>query len=84
MTTILVVIIIAVLLAVSAVFLYKAGVFDFFKGAEPYGDVGDDISDQIKNPTENIPDTNPYQEGSNPFDESKVNPYDDVYENPFE
>ncbi|MBI5306197.1 hypothetical protein HZB04_01245 [Candidatus Wolfebacteria bacterium] len=45
---------------------------------------GEQISGEtITNPAETIPQTNPYEAKTNPFEEVKTNPYSDVYKNPF-
>lgn len=44
-------------------------------GAQIYKDSG--------NPTQKIPDANPFQAETNPFSDAKTNPYTSVYHNPF-
>mgnify|MGYP001562584772 CR=1 FL=1 len=44
--------------------------------------LGGQISDQIQNPADAIPDANPYDAKTNPY-EAKVNPFGDTYQNPF-
>lgn len=41
------------------------------------------ISETITNPAETIPQTNPYEAKTNPFEEVKTNPFSDIYKNPF-
>ena len=38
--------------------------------------IGSDIQENVSKPVENLPQTNPF--------ETKTNPYDDVYKNPFD
>ncbi|MEK7150569.1 MAG: hypothetical protein AAB688_00825 [Patescibacteria group bacterium] len=38
---------------------------------------------QVHNPAERLPDTNPYDAKTNPFEEVKTNPFKDIYKNPF-
>jgi len=38
---------------------------------------------QVHNPAERLPDANPYDAKTNPFEEAKTNPFKDVYKNPF-
>ena len=38
---------------------------------------------QVHNPAERLPDINPYDAPTNPFEEAKTNPFKDVYKNPF-
>lgn len=38
---------------------------------------------QAYNPAEKLPDTNPYDAKTNPFEEAETNPFKDVYKNPF-
>ncbi|MBI4993508.1 hypothetical protein HZC33_00910 [Candidatus Wolfebacteria bacterium] len=46
--------------------------------------LGEQISGQtITNPADTIPQTNPYEAKTNPFESVKTNPYSDVYTNPF-
>ncbi|KKQ23437.1 hypothetical protein A2999_00245 [Candidatus Wolfebacteria bacterium RIFCSPLOWO2_01_FULL_38_11] len=35
------------------------------------------------NVIENMPQTNPYEAKTNPFEEAKTNPFQDAYKNPF-
>jgi len=49
---------------------------------DPEG-VGGQIFEQVQNPGENLPDTNPLEQGSNPFSETETNPFK-IYQNPFE
>ncbi|MEK7634430.1 MAG: hypothetical protein AAB396_00890 [Patescibacteria group bacterium] len=45
---------------------------------------GEQISEQaITNPAEKIPQTNPYEAKTNPFEKIKTNPFQDGYKNPF-
>jgi hypothetical protein len=45
--------------------------------------LGGQIYDQVENPAQKLPETNPFQANTNPFDEIKTNPYKEVYKNPF-
>ncbi|MDP3799869.1 MAG: hypothetical protein Q8Q90_00395 [bacterium] len=44
--------------------------------------LGSTISNEVKAPTDAVPDVNPYKAETNPFE--KANPYSNVYKNPFE
>lgn len=45
---------------------------------------GGDIFEKAKNPVKgSIPETNPFKPNTNPFAESKTNPFKGVYKNPF-
>ncbi|MDP3764086.1 MAG: hypothetical protein Q8Q95_00490 [bacterium] len=44
--------------------------------------LGQKISDEVKAPSDAVPDVNPYKAETNPFE--KANPFSDVYKNPFE
>jgi flagellar basal body-associated protein FliL len=52
------------------------------KAEEPAG-LGGQIYEQVQNPAEKIPETNPFQAKTNPFEEVKTNPFKEVYKNPF-
>ena len=45
---------------------------------------GEKVYDQVQNPAANIPDTNPFEVQTNPFEEAQTNPFKDAYKNPFE
>lgn len=45
--------------------------------------LGSKISEQIENPAEKLPQTNPYQTQTNPFEEAETNPFKEIYKNPF-
>lgn len=45
--------------------------------------LGGEISEQVQNPAEKLPETNPYEAKTNPFEEAKTNPFEDIYKNPF-
>lgn len=45
--------------------------------------LGGEISKQVQNPAEKLPQTNPYEAKTNPFEETKTNPFEDLYKNPF-
>lgn len=44
--------------------------------------LGEQVSGQTQTPTDSMPDVNPYEADTNPFE--KTNPLKDVYKNPFE
>lgn len=46
--------------------------------------LGGEISEQIENPTEKLPQVNPYEAKTNPFEETKTNPFENLYKNPFQ
>lgn len=46
--------------------------------------LGGQIYEQVQNPAEKLPQTNPFEAKVNPFEEAKTNPYKDVYKNPFQ
>lgn len=52
------------------------------KKTEPKS-LGQEIYEEIKNPMQDIPQTNPYSAKTNPFEEAKTNPFRDIYKNPF-
>ena len=52
--------------------------------AEEPQTLGGQIYEQVQNPAERLPETNPFEAKVNPFEEAKTNPYKDVYKNPFE
>jgi len=54
------------------------------KAAETAATFGEDIADKLANPGAKLPDVNPYDAKTNPFEGTKTNPFKDVYKNPFE
>mgnify|MGYP001605559261 CR=1 FL=1 len=75
----------AIIVAVVAVAAVGYLVYKYkFKPAElnAPATLGGQISDQIQNPADAIPDANPYDTKTNPY-EAKVNPFRDTYQNPF-
>ena len=44
--------------------------------------LGEQVSDQTQTPTDSVPNVNPYEAETNPFE--KANPLKDIYKNPFE
>ena len=52
--------------------------------AEKSTGLGSEISKQVQNPTDKLPETNPFQAKVNPFGDVKTNPYKNVYKNPFQ
>ena len=74
-----------IIVAVVAVAIVGYIVYKYkFKSAElnAPATLGGQISDQIQNPADAIPDANPYDTKTNPY-EAKVNPFRDTYQNPF-
>jgi flagellar basal body-associated protein FliL len=54
------------------------------KTEEPQS-LGGSISEQVQNPAEKLPQTNPFKEiKTNPFEGKETNPFKDVYKNPFQ
>ncbi len=54
------------------------------KATETAATFGEDIADKLANPGAKLPDVNPYDAKTNPFEGAKTNPFKDVYKNPFE
>ena len=57
-------------------------------GTEGPKTLGEQISEQVKGPVSNLVETNPFKAETNPFNAetnpaSSVNPFNDVYKNPF-
>ena len=46
--------------------------------------LGEDIAGKVVTPADKIPNTNPYQANTNPFENTNTNPFKDVYKNPFQ
>ncbi|GEM_PF-2823623 len=44
--------------------------------------LGGDLYDQIQNPAVEVPETNPFEAETNPFQQVKTNPFEN-YQNPF-
>ena len=44
--------------------------------------LGGDLYDQVQNPAAEVPETNPFEAETNPFQQAKTNPFDG-YQNPF-
>lgn len=86
--------IIIAIIAVVVIILTAAGYFIWKKyKAQPAAPaapkieesgLGSQLYEEIKSPTENIPETNPFEAKTNPFEEAKTNPFKDIYKNPFE
>lgn len=53
------------------------------KSSETAATLGENIADKVANPGTKLPDVNPYDAKTNPFEEAKTNPFRDVYKNPF-
>lgn len=79
-----------IVVVLAAGYLFRDKIFK--KQAPPTGEtsaktetqtLGGEISKQVGDSTEKIPETNPFQATTNPFEEAKTNPYKDVYKNPF-
>lgn len=45
---------------------------------------GEEVYDQVQNPAADIPNANPFEATTNPFEEAQTNPFKDAYKNPFE
>lgn len=50
---------------------------------KPQG-LGGEIYEQVQNPAEDIPETNPFGTETNPFEAAETNPFEEGYKNPFE
>lgn len=76
---------VACLIALVVLFMFIYDPLGFKKTAQaptpiPAGDsnsLGEEISGQVDNPAESLPQ-------NNVFEQAKVNPYKDVYKNPFQ
>jgi len=83
-----VVIIIIVILITGGFYAYKKYLAPKYlvpkeeQKKEPIG-LGGQIYEQVQNPVEKIPETNPYSAKTNPFEEAKTNPFENIYTNPF-
>jgi len=49
---------------------------------EPVG-FGGQVYEQVESPAEKLPETNPFEAQTNPFEEKKTNPFEEGYTNPF-
>jgi len=70
------VVIIAALILVGVYFFFNP----IYRSSAPIPasqSLGDEISNQVQDPAEKLPETNP-------FNQAKTNPYEDSYKNPFE
>lgn len=45
---------------------------------------GGQVYEQVQSPAEKLPETNPFEAQTNPFEEVKTNPFEEGYKNPFE
>ena len=85
------------LIIAIAIIVIALGVFFWFRyyraapisvpppaSTEKSAGLGSEISKQVQNPTDKLPETNPFQAKVNPFGDVKTNPYKDVYKNPFQ
>lgn len=73
-------------LIISLVVLALVGlaVFYFYKNyKKPFTSPPPASTGQVHNPAEKLPDTNPYDAETNPFETAKTNPFKDIYKNPF-
>lgn len=83
-------VVLAVLLAILVFYGWKIYYYKTLPKIEPTQEeapqtLGEQISEEaITNPAETIPQTNPYEVKTNPFEEVKTNPFKDAYKNPFE
>jgi flagellar basal body-associated protein FliL len=73
---------IAAVLIIGGFFIYKK-YYQKAPATEQPQTLGGQIYEQIQNPAEKIPETNPFKAKTNPFEEAKTNPFKDVYKNPF-
>lgn len=80
---IIIVVIIAVLCGFYAYKKYFALKEEQKLGGPASLSLGGQIYEQVQNPAEKIPETNPYSAKTNPFEEAKTNPFENVYTNPF-
>lgn len=92
MPKILLIIIIAAVVAVGALFYFlRSGEEVSQPAATPTPEVqevkslGEKLYDQASNPGKEVPETNPFEKAkTNPFEETKTNPFKNVYTNPFD
>jgi hypothetical protein len=77
--------IVAVIIILGAVFYFTAAKYKLMNTQEKTGNLALPASPQgqVHNPAERLPDTNPYDAKTNPFEEAKTNPFKNVYKNPF-
>lgn len=45
--------------------------------------LGGEIYEKVQNPGEKLPQVNPFEAQTNPFQEAKTNPFEGGYKNPF-
>ena len=74
---------IAAVLIVGGVFVYQKYYRKAPAPKEEPQTLGGQIYEQVQNPAEKIPETNPYSANTNPFETAKTNPFKNVYNNPF-
>lgn len=82
--TLLIIIIVIAALIIGGVFIYQKYYQKAPLPKEEPATLGEQIYEQVQNPIEKLPETNPYEAKTNPFEEAKTNPFKDVYTNPFE
>lgn len=46
--------------------------------------LGGELYEQVQNPAEKLPETNPFQVETNPLEQAKTNPFEGLYKNPFQ
>lgn len=78
---IITIVVIVVIVVISSLVIFKLK-FSITPAPKPLTEeesksLGEEISDQVNNPAEALPN-------NNVFENAKVNPYKDVYKNPFE
>lgn len=79
------IIIVALIIIISAGFYLWQKYYKIQSGTpQTLGDIlGGEIFEQMRNPIEKIPQSNPYKAKTNIFEEVKTNPFKDIYKNPF-
>jgi len=76
----------AIVIIMGAVFYFTAAKYRTANAPKEKTDKEDLLAapaGQVHNPAERLPDVNPYDAKTNPFEEAKTNPFKDVYKNPF-
>ncbi|KKR52185.1 MAG: hypothetical protein UT90_C0023G0003 [Parcubacteria group bacterium GW2011_GWA1_40_21] len=76
---------VVVIIILGAVFYFTATKYRIMNTQEKTDNASLPASPQgqVHNPAERLPDANPYDAKTNPFEEAKTNPFKDVYKNPF-
>ena len=76
----------AIIIVLGAIFYFTAIKYKTPKTTPPTQDQSPDQSvraGQVHNPAERLPDSNPYDAKTNPFEAAAPNPFKNVYKNPF-